>query len=214
MPNIFNSKIEKIFSRAKRLPYFTVDDLAGLETDRNYLKTLLSRYEKGGRVIRLKRGTYVARDYLSLLKERRAFEDYKEFVSNLLYTSSYLSLEYMLSKHNLLTEMPVVFTAVSDRTTANFENELGRFSYRKISKPILDGVRAVKRGSFTILSATKAKALFDYLYLRKDDIVDDRAIEELRINTDELTGEDRRELSRYVAGEGSKKMKWIISNLH
>jgi len=213
MRNVFSSKIKTIFSVAKNLPFFSLDDLASLETDKGYLKVLLSRYEKAGKAVRLKKGLYVAKEYLEKTKENGAGSVYLEFLANLLYQPSYLSLDYILYKHNLLTEVPVNFTSVALKKTKALSNNLGRFFYRKVKSDLFIGFETVKEGGFTVSRATKAKALFDYLYLRKNDLVNQASVSELRLNLKELNNKDKKELKAYVKREGSKKMKEIFDYL-
>ena len=71
---------------------------------------------------------------------------------------------------------------VGKNKTARFSNRFGRFFYHKIKDPLFCGFDIGKDGNFTILEATKVKALFDFLYIRKTFLVDEKAIEELRLN--------------------------------
>ena len=43
---------------------------------------------------------------------------YLEFLAGALYTPSYLSMEYVLHGHGMLTDMPVAFTAATKKKTA------------------------------------------------------------------------------------------------
>ncbi len=207
------SKIETIFSKAKELPYFSLDDLASMETNKNYLKILFSRYEKAGKVIRLKKNLYVSKEYLDKMKIEGKYSSYLEFLANLIYNPSYLSSEYILYKHNLLTELPVSFTSVAGEKTASSVNKLGKFIYRKIKEELFIGFEIIKDGDFTIFRASKAKALFDFLYLRKNSLIDRNAFEELRINKENLTKKELKEIERYIKIEKSKRMAEIFNYL-
>lgn len=195
------------------MPCFTLNDLAGLETDKTYLKILLGRYAKAGKIIRLKKGLYVVKDYIDNLEKKGYFSHYLNFLSGVLCEPSYLSLEYVLYRHNLLTDVPFSFTAVTKNKTAVFSNKFGKFFYYKIKDSLFCGFELVKEGEFSFLKATKAKALFDFLYLRKNILPVKEAVKELRLNVENLNRADIKELKKYVAMEGSKKMAEIISNL-
>jgi hypothetical protein len=97
------------------------------------------------------------------------------------------------------------------RKTAHFSNDLGNFIYHKIKEDLFLGFKVLKKGNFSILKATKAKALFDFLYLRKRLLLDKRAVAELRLNLHEFTRTDLRELKGYVELEGSARMKDILN---
>ncbi len=213
MRNNTGTKIKRILALAENFPSFTLDDLVPVEKNKDYLRILFSRQEKKGAVIRLKKGVYVTEKYFlgGITGQERDF--YCEFLANILYKSSYLSLDYVLYRHNIITEIPVNFTSVSKNKTACFSNRLGRFFYHKIKDPLFCGFDIIKKGDFTILRAGKAKALFDFLYLRKTSLVDEKAVEELRLNVNILTSSDMRELKKYVNLEGSKKMDEILNIL-
>ena len=130
---------------------------------------------------------------------------------SVLETPSYLSLDYVLHEHNMLTEIPRNITAVGLRKTAHFSNDLGNFIYHKVKEELFLGFKVAKKGNFSILKATKAKALFDFLYLRKRFLLDKRAVGELRLNLGEFTRTDLKELREYVELEGSPRMKEILN---
>lgn len=213
MGNRKKTKIETIFSAVKTLPYFNLDDLASLEKNKVYLKILLSRYNNSGKAIRLKKGVYVAKNYIDWLEKSGGISAYPEFLAGVLYSPSYLSLDYILYKHNILTEMPVNFTAVTKKKTASFSNNFGNFFYHKIKDKLFSGYETKKEGDFVIFRASKAKALFDWLYLRKNSIANKEAAKELRLNLLSFSAEDKKELAKYVNMEGSKKMKEIYHYL-
>jgi len=212
MRNKGESKIWTIFSKAEKLPFFSLDDLASMEKDKNYLKTLLSRYKKSGKTIRLKKGIYVAKTYIDGIEKAGFITDYAEFLTGTLYPS-YLSLDYILHKYNIITEMPVNFTAITKKKTTSFVNEFGKFVYHNVKPSLFCGYETIKKGDFSIFKATKTKALFDFLYLRKDHIVNEEAARELRLNLEEFNNKDKKELIGYIEVEGSKAMKRIYKYL-
>lgn len=190
------------------LPYFELADLTSVK-NRSYLKIILSRYEAKGEIFRLKKGLYVSKKYIEEAQRKNIFSDYAEFAANKIYEPSYLSLDYILYEHNILTEIPRNFTSVSLNKTASFSNNLGNFFYHNIKEELFTGFDIVKKGNFTVLKANKAKALFDFLYFRKNNLPDKRAVEELRLNLENIKSDDWRELKKYIKIEGSKKMKEI-----
>lgn len=209
MRNKAKTKINRIIDAVDKLPCFSLDDLAAVESNKDYLKNILSRYEKMGKVIRLKKGLFVTRRYLEGKGAGIARETFLEFLANFLYSSSYLSLEYILDKHSLITDAPFSLTSVAKNKTARFSNKLGSFSYRKIKNDLFVGFNVVSKGGFDILEATKAKALFDFLYLRKNNLPVKEAVEELRLNLEHLTKSDIKEFKKYIKLEESKKMEKI-----
>lgn len=213
MRNDNKSKINQIFSAAKELPCFSLDDLATMETNKTYLKILLGRYAKAGKIIRLKKGLYVAKEYVDNLEKKGRFSYYLDFLNGVLCEPSYLSLDYVLYKHNLLTDVPYNFTAITKNKTAIFTNKFGNFLYYKIKDQLFCGFELIKESEFSFLRATKAKALFDFLYLRKNILPVKEAVKELRLNVENLNRADIKELKKYVALDGSKKIKEIVNYL-
>lgn len=211
MRNNDSSKIRKIISLAEKLPYFGFADLIPIETNKTYLKILFSRYEKKEKLVRLKKGFYTTEEYVDQSQKSNIFSSYLEFLANILYQPSYLSLDYILYKHNLLTEMPVNFTSMTLKKTTKFSNKFGNFFYHKIKENLFFGFEIIKEGDFTILKATKAKALFDFLYLRKNSLVNKKTVEELRLNLDNFDKFDLKEFKKYSKLERSKKMKEIFN---
>jgi len=195
------------------LPYFNIDNLNNLAIKKSYLKIILSRLTKQGKIIRLKKGFYVASALIDELQKKGFFDNYLEFLGSIIYSPSYLSLEYVLAKHNVLTESPVNFTNISRNKTAIFSNQFGNFVYHKIKEDLFIGFEIVKKNNLIIYQATKAKAFFDYIYLRKNLIVDEKSIKELRINLDVFSNKDKQELKKYIKIEGSTKIKDIFNRI-
>jgi len=205
-----NIRSKRILKLVESLPFFSAANLAPLGEQGAYLNIILSRQVKRGTVVRLRKRLYVAKSYLDDAERRGVFSDYVEFAANKIYSPSYLSLDYVLHEHNMLTEIPVNITSMGLRKTENFSNVLGSFIYHKVKEELFLGFKVVKKGNFSILKATKAKALFDYLYLRKRLLPDKRAMRELRLNLDEFTKKDLKELMGYVEKEGSTRMKEVV----
>ena len=214
MKIVKKSRISTILEPAKRLPFFSMENLGGSEKDNNYLKTLISRYVKRGVIIRLKKGKYVSREYVKSLERRQEVDEYLEWVGCKLYESAYISLDYVLAKHSAITEMPQVLTFMSDKKPVVFRNILGVFAYRHIKPTLFTGYSIIKKGSFYIPTATLAKALFDWLYLRQYSLVDSEAIKELRLNGNVLTPSNWKELNKWCQQSKSKNMKSIFKLIY
>ncbi len=210
MRNRGDSRIQTILRKVETLPLFTLDDLASMETDKTYLKILFSRHQKLGSVVRLKKGVYVTKEYIHGLERSGKFSTYVEFLSGVLYSPSYLSGEYILHRHGVITEFPVALTAVSTHKTTSFTNQFGHFRYQSIAPALFGGFETKRDGEFQIFRASLAKALFDYLYFRKQHLAHREAVAELRLNMNEVNAAARRECMAYATREGSDRMKNIL----
>ncbi|MFH1712734.1 MAG: hypothetical protein ABH896_00910, partial [Candidatus Jacksonbacteria bacterium] len=126
------NRSKKIILFTEKLPLFTFDDLTGVEKNRSYLGIILHRHEESGKFLRLKRGIYTTVSYIEKIKNRGQIETFMDFLANFLYTPSYLSLETVLYRHNILTDVPFHLTSITKNKTIVFGNKLGNFFYYKI----------------------------------------------------------------------------------
>ncbi len=180
----------------ENLSYFDTATIAQVcELEKNTLYKNISRWIKQGLIIPLKRGVYTTESFYS----KQNAKSYLEFISNKLRYPSYLSLEYVLSKYQILTESVFSYTAITQKSTRSYSNNLGIFSYRNISKSLFTGYSVIKQDGFEIAIATKPKALFDFLYLKlyRNSLITKSMIHDLRLNLDEFTKEEIKEFSDY-----------------
>lgn len=192
-------------------PYLTKIELSILleKTGKN-LDKKISQLIRNEYLVPLKNGLYTTK--ICLLK---APKNFGEFVSNVLYYPSYLSLEYVLQKENLIPESVMVYSSVTNKITRFFKNSLGQFSYRKIKTPFFSGYQEVDFWqNYKIKIATPAKALFDFLYLKKfgQDLKTEILVD-LRLNFEVLSKKDLEEFASYVSLAISPKMENILKIL-
>jgi len=211
-------KDEKTYANIVRnavadLPLFSIGDLSSIGAEKKYTKVLLHRLVKSGEILRLKKGVYVSRKYLDRAEKENKINSYLEFVAVSLYDPAYLSLEYVLSEYGILTENTQAFTLISKNKTKKFANALGLFNYKHTKDRLFSGFNIIKKDNFLISKTTVAKALFDFLYLRKKTILNKDTFLALRLNTDNLKKKDLAEMRKYAEIEGSKKMKEITNYL-
>lgn len=207
--NNLNSLNRKIIFFTKQLPYFEIENLKMLGAKPNSLKTALFRLTKKGEIIRLKKGVYVSKGFIEKTKAESNFSVFLEFLASKIYPPSYLSLDYVLYENNILTEIPQNFTSITKNKTATITNQFGIFIYHKIKDKLFLGFGTKRSGDFLIFKATKAKALFDFLYLRKNIILNKNMAKELRLNLESFTTKEKKELKEYIDLEGSKKLREI-----
>ena len=179
-----------------------------LNVEDEALNANIKRWLKNGKLIQLKRGWYVTKDYALMTSNKQS---YLEWLANKLKEPSYLSMEYVLQKYNLLSEAVYSITSVTIKKTDNYLNKFGQFSYYNIKDDQFVGYKILQSGEYNIKEATKAKALFDYLYYKigKLNKIAIDLWDDLRINIDVITKEDKLEFIKYCEADGSKKMKQI-----
>jgi len=213
MRNDNNSLTRTILLHVEPLPYFTIENLQVIDVPPYQLRIALSRLEDRGSIIRLKKGIYTSKKFVEGIRGRGMESAFIEFIATKIYAPSYLSLDYVLYENNALTEVPVSFTLITKNKTFTIHNHLGRFIYHKIKDELFCGYQTVRRNGYVYYKADKVKALFDFLYLRKNSILNQEMAEELRLNLEVFSKSEIRRLEQYVDQEGSRKMKEILGFL-
>ena len=129
------------------LPYFNKKEAIILigKKGKN-LDKKIEQLVKIGYLLLFKKGLYTTSSFY----EKSDKSLYSEYISNVLRSPSYLSLEYILAKENLIPEAVYTITAITTKTTRSYVNFLG---YKEKTW-----------GDKKIYIASRAKALFDYLY--------------------------------------------------
>jgi len=102
-----------------------VDALAGYRKPRDRITKLLA----SGAIVRVKKGLYCFGE--AFRKEPLS----REYLANLIYGPSYVSLEYALSHHGLIPERVETVTSVTTRRSRDFDTPFGAFSYRMLNGP-------------------------------------------------------------------------------
>jgi len=102
-------------------------------------------------------------------------------------------------------------TVITTNKRTRYSNAINLFTYRQIRKDLFIGFEIKDVGDFSISTATVAKALFDFLYLRKNIIKNKSVFDSLRLNLSLLSAGDIREFKKYIKKEGSVKMRLIES---
>lgn len=206
-----------LLSPLNSLPYFTIEAVRQLLDNESIapgtVQTALYRWMKAAQIIQLKNGLYMTRRFYEL---HRADADFAPAVSAILIPQSYLSMEFILQRNAILSEVTYPISAITLKQTRVFENKLGTFTYRNIKEALYTGFKTSEYMGIPINQASLAKALFDYLYLRswnngrsiKYDLAED-----LRLNLEEFSEKDRAEFIGFVEMSKSKKMDQILKNL-
>ncbi len=170
-----NSLTGRVVNAAQNSPdgIVTLDMLESLQFSDDFtLKTTLSRLCKSNRIIRLKRGVYSANPI------RDAFA-----AAQYIY-SGYLGFSSALYVHKLITELPFSIMIVTMYKSAS--KSVGAYEFRAIAlKEKAIGFENMEN----LTVSTRAKTLFDCLYLERYSVERDKLIEAYRaarLSTTEL----------------------------
>jgi len=118
----------------------------------------LTRWLKQGLLVKLRQGYYS-------FPELRRQSDFALYISNRIYKPSYVSLHSALAFYGIIPEAVTQITAVSSLKTAEFQNDFGVYTYKKVRDDLFFGYELKPFGDKSILFAHPEKALLDLLYL-------------------------------------------------
>ncbi len=202
----------------ENLPYFTLEGFRQIASDnlanQAHARIAISRWVKAGYVIRLKNGIYMHR---SFYERNRSNPEFSAVVSAIIQPISYLSLEYILQVHGILTDITFLTSAITPKNTITIDNSLGAFHFSHLKVELFKGYKIFEAFGIPYSMASKAKALFDLLYLRplaaRISSVGYDLAEDLRLNLDEFSDEDKAEFYGYIEESQKPKMKKIFTNL-
>jgi hypothetical protein len=136
---------------------FRVADIAMLfpQEENKYLSDRLGYYVQTSRLLNPRKGVYTKPDYNPL-----------EF-ANLLYTPSYISLEYVLQQAGVIFQYDSRYTSVS-YLSREIETDGKVYSYRRIKEEIIMDTAGIIRCQDNVNIATPERAFLDVLHLNKD----------------------------------------------
>ena len=204
------NQVKKI-KKLENLSYFNKDTISQyIDAKTNTLFTDINRWIKNDILIQLKKGFYVTSNYYEKLQNKTL---YLEFISNKLREPSYLSLEYILQKYSILTESVYAITSITIKSSRIYKNKLGFFIYRNIKDILFTGFNILESNGFAVKEATKAKALFDWMYLKllrlkKFDL---SLLESFRLNLENFKPKEFKEFELYCELTGIKKYLQLAS---
>jgi len=122
-------------------------------------RDLTIRLVKEGSLVRVKRGLYTFGEDL------RKHPVSREYLANLIYGPSYVSLDYALSFYSMIPEKVSTVTSVSIGRSRKFQTPFGQFSYRMLKRERYSiGISIETTGSNSFLIASPEKALIDKVW--------------------------------------------------
>jgi predicted transcriptional regulator of viral defense system len=197
-------------NKLNNLIYFTKDSLRSISNDsESTISMNIHRWKKSGDIVIFKNGIYCTSNSYSYYSKK---DNYHKFISSILLKPSYISLTTVLSDYDILTEGVYNISAVTTKLpTKYFE---GKYRYRQITEKLFTGYEIKYFEQYKYYEATKAKALFDYIYYKSPKLKPSMNIlEELRLNLEDFTKKDFEEMKTYAKIVSSKKLVKIVNNL-
>jgi predicted transcriptional regulator of viral defense system len=133
--------------------------LTELLIDVKFPKDKISRLEKNGDLIRIKKDLYVIPD-----KSGKTYIS-TELIANHLYGISYISLETALAYYGMIPERVYSIRSMTNKRAKSFSTPLGNFEYKTLSSDYFSiGLRQeIVENQYAFLIATQTKALCDMI---------------------------------------------------
>jgi predicted transcriptional regulator of viral defense system len=136
---------------------FNINQVYAWQPD--FEKNNLTRWTKQNLLVKLRNSWYSFPEYLKS-------PNIQHFISNKIYSPSYVSLHSALAFYGIIPEAIVQTTAVSSLKKTNFENVFGSFSYQQILPELMFGnEQKTFFNKHSLIFATPEKAILDLLYL-------------------------------------------------
>lgn len=201
--------VQTLKKQTQNLLIFNKNSLRKLEPKKNALDANIKYWLQNRKTTLLKNGVYLITDRY----QNETNKDlYLEYIANQLIKPSYLSLEYTLSKYQLLSEPANALTSVTVKTNREIINSLAAFRYYSISEKLFTGFKIKHFYDAIILEAQKSKAMFDFLYFRfiKNNEISKQSVENLRLNWENFSLKNFKEMQSYNKMAGNKRLNILF----
>ena len=204
-------KETKMIKEIQKLPYFTLENMNTFIDNKNTAKVYISRWIKWNKILSIKRWYYVSVNKINEIHFNNNFSLYIEYLAtNILYTPSYLSLDYVLFKNNIITENVYNITLISTKKTTKFKNNFWSFVYRNIKNELFWWYKLFKKWELFFFEAEVEKALLDYFWYKKDIVWEEDYFINLRLNLNLI---NFNKLNKMWNKFGSNKINKVITFL-
>ena len=161
------------------MPVFSVNDVTKIypQLDR---PRRLHEWASKGYIERLIKGYYIFSDV-------RVTEPLLFFISNRIYSPSYVSLQSALSYYGLIPELVPGVTSVSPKKTTTLTTSVGNLMYFSVKSVLMFGYKILEIPNLNlpVKMAEPEKALLDLLYLNPS-LSGTAQFAEMRVNVEEV----------------------------
>jgi predicted transcriptional regulator of viral defense system len=202
-----------IFTIRQLIPYDVFDystlisALSAYSKPRDKITKLLA----GGSVVRIKKGLYCFGE--ALRKQLLS----REYLANLIYGPSYVSLDYALAFHGFIPERVETVTSVTTGRSHDFSTPIGNFSYRMLTEGRYEcGADLLEADGVSFLIATSEKALADKVWTDKRlkgtsaAMLEAYLLEDLRIDLEAVAGFNLERLSTIADSYASGRIHSLV----
>lgn len=215
--------IGQLITTLGTVPYFTKQNLGlTLEKEGEDLNYWIKKLTREQLLVPIRKGFYLSKpNQDSFIRDPEQSELYWLYIANTLRSPSYVSLEYVLSKYNLIPESAFAITSVTPKSSRVYETEKMTFIYRSLKEDFFNyyfGYQMLVFGNtgLTVRIAYPFKALFDFLYFKE--FAGTGEMREFifgsgRINWDALPANEKTKLKQLLVSTKSPKLQQILDIL-
>lgn len=183
--------------------------LRNFEPRENALNENIKYWLKNKELILLKKGVYILNEKYEKEIQKNL---YIEYIANQLIQPSYISMEYVLAKYQLLSEPVNAITSITTKTSREIKNNFYSFRYYSVVPELFKDYEIKYFYNAPVLTAKKSKALFDYLYIRflRNTPINNESIKNLRINWENITKNEFLKTYSYLSYTKNKRIEKVL----
>ncbi len=173
------SIIEKIISHCGNVTdSICIYDALYKEYSKAEVKNKITKLNKAGWLIRIKKGIYV----ITNVDSHNFVNISPMIISNIFVPDSYVSFEYALNYYGLFDQLTRKITAITSLKSRNFTFQDLDFQFVKTKPHLIFGYKEIAINGLKAKVAELEKVILDYLYFRADAYSIDLVLEKLREN--------------------------------
>lgn len=169
-------KYIELYNLFKNKTVFSIQEIYIIEP--NFDKRRISEWKKKWYIKSVSKWRYT-------FSEKTLWDEDYFIIANIINQPSYISCESALYYYNLIPEWVFMTTSITSKKTIDYQTDIGKFRYNKISARLLFGFKLVNWINWKFKIAYKEKAILDFLYL-KSQLKTEKDFLDLRIDSDEF----------------------------
>lgn len=197
----------------KPIPYYTRTNLELLlGNKKRTLDARILSLKKKSELIALKRGFYLNNGYYQQVSNKQTL---LEYLSGILVSPSYISLEYALAEYGFIAESVYIITCVTTKKTRVIKNDLISYSYRNLAFSHYHSFETRNFNELSYSFATLEKAIWDLCYFASLPTLEHKHqfLLNSRFNWKILTGANKQILIHLFKSAKSAKMNSMLKIL-